>query len=227
MMVRNVAKNLLAVAATACLAVVLTACGGGGGGDRGGGGTEGKPAEEVKSTGRPTSWSAACDGLFDAETVAEMRADRRDDVVYEVSRGGGTKAATAALAAKLGESTASPTPGGEVCRVENSEGTELVSVAYEWDAEPFPTDEAKAGKSVTYETDEPYLAQYVDCLRPDLAEPGERMAALRGRVVLGADLDVHSGGKVLQTVTTRMLPALRCTNKIVFPPLPEVDPDLV
>ncbi|WP_328582178.1 hypothetical protein [Streptomyces sp. NBC_00370] len=53
------------------------------------------------------------------------------------------------------------------------------------------------------------------------------MAALRGSVDAVGGIDVRSGSKVLQTVAAKLPPALHCANKIVFPPLPTVDPDLV
>lgn len=217
-----------AVAAVVCLAVGLTACGGGGGGGDEGESSGRATGKGVDSAGKLTSWSRACDGIFDAETVAVLKKGTHAGGGYELPGDGGAKRAVAEAGRKLGEGMDSSALSTSVCQIEDERGRRLLDISFKWHWLMFPAKEAEAGRSVMYEVSEPRTFVLVDCRRPDLAEPGRPMRALRGITEdqMGLGLNERERVKALYASAAKVLATLDCQNKVTFPAPPKTIPGL-
>lgn len=204
------------------LSMGLTACGGG---------TKAPAPGSTHLGGVLTSWSRACGGILDAETVRGLR-DSLPGRVYEVTHPG--KEFTHAAE----ELTGRGDPGGTAiaCYVQDEDGSRVLEVDFNSTAGPLPkgtrTDAAQLS-SRYYPSENTRFA----CLRAESAEsaaaatsaePAESVTAADS----GSDLDV--GGSVsafrgfdqrsrvamLTAAGTRLMSALHCTNKVSFPDPP-------
>ncbi|MFF2066489.1 hypothetical protein ACFVWZ_32585 [Streptomyces sp. NPDC058200] len=216
-------RSLVVAAVTACLAAGATACGGGDDTQEPG---ERASGDGAKSAGALTSWSRACDGIFDAETTAVLREGGKGDAVYELPRDGGAKSGVADAGEKLREGMDHRVPATPVCRLEDERGRRLLDISFEWDQAAFPPEAAEAGKSVTYEAQEPLTFVLVDCRRPDLTDSGGTMRALRGIMDDRAGLNERARVKALYASAANVLATLDCRNEVNFPGPPKTVPGL-
>ncbi|WP_413753509.1 hypothetical protein NRF20_28225 [Streptomyces sp. R-74717] len=201
-----------AVLAAVVASVVLTACG-----------NQGDKADKPHHSDRMTPLSEVCEGIFDGETQAEAaNLLGSDQVSWEPPSKGDVYDTSSGAAEILSRGMNRRYTLNHSCVLKkNPDSARDLRIWFEWWNSTFdnlPGSERLKGTSAAYELDGSLTSRmFVDCQRPDLVEPGEKMYLLRVVISDPIGLGEQSRVRLLNASAKKVTDRLNCKNEIILP----------